>query len=48
MRSEGEIVDFIQRRARDLEEEGVTVREMAKRLGVDRTTIYRWREKGLI
>ena len=49
MRKGGEIHNFISRRVRDLQEdEQISIKEISKRLGVDRSTIYRWREQGFI
>jgi transposase-like protein len=48
LREEGAIAGFIKRTVKDLEEEEVSISEMARQLGVDRKTIYNWRSKGLI
>lgn len=48
MKEGGEIHLFISQRVRDLQEDKETIREISKKLGVDRSTIYRWRDAGYI
>lgn len=48
MKQGGEIQEFVSRRVREMREDKETVKAMAKRLGVGRSTIYRWMEEGYI
>lgn len=44
----GEIQEFVARRVRDMAEDKETIHAMAKRLGVSRSTLYRWMDQGYI